>query len=162
MVAGCSNVKVPLPKSDSTPPVLVWNVMNLLSHEKYDYLGSPTIDVKHGDIYQVILKAWDPEGVASIKMVPDCSYSCMPVLPGGENVIKAKLCGLSVPMIQNLAPDSDGNVLTSIFLIDQLQFTMVCTQAGYMFTGAIVKRTGEASNYKGGTTTEVLTFHVTP
>lgn len=61
--AGCSGLKVQLPTSDSTPPSLVWNVFNHETQQQADYPGSPTINVKRGDSYRVILKANDPEGV---------------------------------------------------------------------------------------------------
>jgi len=80
--------------------------------------------------------------------------------PGGENLGQNKDALLG-PMSQDLAPDADGNVLTSIFLTYELNFTMEC-QAGWSFVGGSAKLTGQAGNYFGGVTTEVITFKVAP
>jgi hypothetical protein len=65
------------------------------------------------------------------------------------------------PMTQNLGPDPDGKVLTSIFLIYDMNFAMDC-QPGWSFASGSAKLTGRASNYFGGNTTETITFFVAP
>jgi hypothetical protein len=162
IIAGCQKVKKP--QSDSTPPKLVWNVFNHGTSAQADHPGSPTINAKRGELYRITLKANDPEGVKLIQVNPslgsgELAWTCK-APPGGENVAQNKTATLG-PMSQSLAPDADGNVLTSIFLIQELDFTMVC-QAGWGFTSGSAKLTGQASNYFGGTTTETLTFKVSP
>ena len=161
-LVGCQKVKKPA--SDSTPPKLIWNVFNHGTNAQADHPSSPTINAKRGEKYQITLKANDPEGVKSIQLNPslgsgEMSWTCKGP-PGGENVAQNKNATLG-PMTQNLAPDADGNVLTSIFLITELDFTMEC-QAGWSFSGGTAKLTGQASNYFGGTTTETLTFKISP
>jgi hypothetical protein len=160
--AGCG--KVVKPTSDSTPPTLVWNVLNLDTNVQADHPGSPTINAKRGERYRVILKANDTGGVKSIKINPtvgggEMSWGCK-TSAGGENLGQNKDALLG-PMSQDLAPDSDGKVLTSIFLIYELDFAMEC-QAGWSFTSGTAKLTGQASNYFGGVTTEVITFKISP
>ena len=162
IIASCQKVKKPT--SDSTPPKLVWNVYNHGTNAQADHPGSPTLNAKRGEKYRVTLKADDPEGVNWIKINPtlgsgEMSWTCKGP-PGGENVAQNKTADLG-PMTQNLAPDADGNVLTSIFLITELDFTMEC-QAGWSFVSGTAKLTGQASNYFNGMTTETITFKISP
>jgi hypothetical protein len=161
-IASCQKVK--MPKSDSTPPSLVWNVFNYATSAQSDHNGSPIITVKRGEKYRITLKANDPEGVKQIQINPtlgsgELVWTCK-APPGGENVAQNKNATLG-PMTQNLAPDSSGNVLTSIFLMYDVDFTMEC-QAGWNFTSGSGKLTGQASNYFGGTTTATISFNVSP
>lgn len=163
-VAACSNLKVKQPSSDSTPPSLVWNVYDFGTGAQADHPGSPTLNAKRGAHYRITLKANDPEGVKSIQLNPtlgsgEMSWQCLDP-PGGENLAQNKNATFG-PMTQNLAPDSNGYVLTSIFLIQELSFAMDC-QPGWSFAFGSAKLTGRASNYFGGTTTEVIQFNVAP
>jgi hypothetical protein len=162
IIANCQKVKKP--SSDSTPPKLVWNVYNHGANTQADHPGSPTLNAKRGETFRVTLKADDPEGVNWIKINPtlgsgELSWTCKGP-PGGENVAQSKNADLG-PLTQNLAPDADGNVLTSIFLITELDFKMDC-QAGWSFVSGSAKLTGQASNYFNGITTETLTFNISP
>jgi hypothetical protein len=162
--AGCADLKVKKPASDSTPPALVWNVYNHETGAQADHPGSPTLNAKRGEHYRIILKAKDPGGVSSIKINPtigsgEMGWTCK-APPGGENVAQSKTATLK-GMTQNLVPDSNGEVLTSIFLIFELDLSMDC-QAGWIFTAGHAQLTGRASNYFGGTTTEVLKFNISP
>jgi len=161
---GCADLKVKKPASDSTPPALVWNVYNYETGAQADHPGSPTLNAKRGEHYRIILKAKDSGGVSSIKINPtigsgEMAWTCK-APPGGENVAQSKTATLT-GMTQNLAPDSNGEVLTSIFLIFELDFSMGC-QSGWNFSAGHAQLTGRASNYFGGTTTEVLKFNISP
>lgn len=164
LAAGCANLKVKKPASDSTPPSLVWNVFNHETRAQADHPGSPTLNVKRGQAHRIILKAQDPQGVSSIQINPTLGggelwWQCADP-PGGENLAQNKTATLG-PSTQNLSPDSEGNVLTSIFLIQELSLTMEC-QPGWSYVSGGGKLTGRASNYFGGVTTEVITFVVAP
>src|SRR5437879_2938903 len=146
-VVGCGST-VKKPTSDSTPPSLVWNVYNHDTNQQTDYPGSPTINAKRGEKYRVTLKANDPEGVNWIKINPalgggEIAWQCTSP-PGGEKLGQNNTADLG-PMSQNLALDANGNVLTSIFLIYELDFTLDC-QAGWNFVSGSAKLTGQASN----------------
>ena len=162
---GCADLKVKKPASDSTPPALVWNVYNQDTGAQADHSGSPTLNAKRGEHYRITLKAKDPGGVSSIKINPtigsgEIAWTCKPILAGGENVAQSKTATLK-GVTQNLAPDSNGYVLTSIFLIFELDFGLEC-QPGWIAAGGNAKLTGRASNYFGGTTTEVIKFNISP
>ena len=161
-IASCQ--KVPQPKSDSTPPSLVWNVFNYGTSAQADHNGNPTINVKRGEKYRITLKANDPEGVKQIKLNPslgsgELSWTCK-APPGGENVAQNKNATLG-PLVQDLSVDANGNVLTSIFLLQDVDFTMEC-QSGWSFTSGSGKLTGQASNFFNGTTTATISFNVSP
>src|ERR1044071_1474657 len=152
-MASCQ--KVPQPKSDSSPPSLVWNVFNYATSAQADHNGNPTINVKRGEKYRITLKANDPEGVKQIKLNPslgsgELAWTCK-APPGPENVAQNKTATLG-PMTQDLSVDANGNVLTSIFLLQDVDFTMEC-QSGWSFTSGSGKLTGQASNFFNGTTT---------
>lgn len=158
--AGCDNLKVKKPDSDSTPPVLVWNVYDHDSGQQADHPGSPTLSAQRGDSFRIILKANDPQGVHKIQMNP--------TLGGGEMTWQCTSGDLGQqknatfgPLTQTLAPDSNGMVLTSIFLIFELDLAMAC-QSGWSFSSGQARLTGQANNYFGGVTTEVLRFNVSP
>ena len=162
-VASCQR-GVKLPKSDSTPPSLVWNVFNYATNAQSDHNGNPTINVKRGEKYRITLKANDPEGVKQIQINPSAGsgelvWTCK-APPGGENIAQNKNATLG-PMTQNLAPDSSGNVLTSIFLLYDVDLKMEC-QSGWSFTSGSGTLTGQASNYFGGKTTATISFNVSP
>lgn len=162
----CDNTKIKLPESDDTPPKLIWNVYNLDTEVGNNFNGSPTINAKHGERYRITLKAEDKNGgVKFIKINPnlgggETSYTCKPIVVTGENIAQSK-SGLLGPMTQNLSPDADGKVLTSIFLIYNLDFNMKC-QDGWQFVGGSAYLTGQASNYHGGITTEKINFKISP
>lgn len=163
-IAGCSDLKVKQPAADSTPPSLVWNVFNHATSQQDDHPGSPTINAKRGESYRIILKARDPEGVKSIQINPSLGggekwWQCIDP-PGGESLAQNKTETLG-PMTQDLSPDQDGMVVTSVFLISELNFTMDC-KSGWSFSSGSAKLTGQASNYFGGVTTEVINFTVAP
>jgi|RhiMetdeSRZDD1v2_1073273.scaffolds.fasta_scaffold227505_2 hypothetical protein len=163
-LASGSCQKVPEPKSDPTPPKLVWNVLDKATNANADHPGSPTINAHRGDKFHVTLKANDPEGVKSIELNPglgsgEISWTCKGPA-GGENVAQVKTADLGA-QTQNLSPDASGNVLTSIFLIQELDFALDC-QSGWSFTSGKATLTGRATNYFAGTTTETLTFNVSP
>jgi hypothetical protein len=163
--AGCADLKVKKPASDSTPPGLVWNVYNHDTGAQADHPGSPTLNAKLGERYRIILKAADQGGVKSIQFNPnpgsgEIAWVCKPILSGGENIAQKKNATLK-KMTQNLAPDANGYVLTSIFLIFELNFSLEC-QPGLIASDGTATLTGRASNYFGGVTTEVIKFKISP
>ena len=86
-------------------------------------------------------------------------WSCLDP-PGPPNLEQNKNATLG-PLTQNLSPDANGYVPTSIFLIQELNFSLNC-QAGWSFGSGTAKLTGRASNYFGGVTTETITFTIAP
>jgi len=160
IIAGCSNLKVKLPTSDSTPPSLTWNVFHHATREQADHPGSPTIHAKRGDSCRILLKAKDPEGVKTIQINPTLGGGEMTWQCASGDLAKNMSATLG-PITQNLAPDANGMVLTSIFLAFELDFSMDCP-AGWSFASGSAQLTGRAGNYFGGVTTEVIKFAVNP
>lgn len=160
---GCDDLKVKKPASDSTPPSLVWNVFNRDTNEQADDPGNDTIKVKRGASFRITLKAKDPEGVQSIELNPPP--------PAPINGVAVWLCVSSAggrfenhsldPLKQDLAPDADGMVLTSIPLFQNLDLSMGC-KPGETFHDGSVRVTGSARNYSGLQATSVITFAVAP
>ena len=142
----------------------MWNVYDHETGAQADHPGSPTLQAKRGDRYRVMLKAQDPQGVQSIQINPtagsgEISWTCAD-LPGPPNLKQSKNLTLG-PQTQNLAPDANDFVLTSIFLIQELDFTLSC-QTGWLFESGTAELTGRASNYFGGVASEKITFSIGP
>jgi hypothetical protein len=166
LAAACQTgqpLKVDLPSSDSSPPSLVWNVYSFNTGVQADHPGSPTLGAHHGEHYRITLKANDPQGVKQIQLNPslgsgEISWTCHST--GGEPLGQSKTATLG-PMTQDLSPDSSGQVLTGIFLMQELDIALDC-QSGWSFQGGQVKLTGRATNYFGGVTTETFHMQVAP
>ena len=163
-VAGCTNLKVKKPSSDSTPPALAWTVFSYDTNATTSHAGSPSLQAKWGESYRVTLKANDPQGIKSIQINPtvgsgEINWVCNDP-PGGESLQQAKDALLG-PMTQDLTPDANGYVLTSVFLIHDLDFSLSC-QPGWTFGGGTATLTGRATNYYSGVKTEVITFTIAP
>jgi hypothetical protein len=161
-IAGCQ--KVSKPNADPTPPSIVWNVFNYGTNAQADHPGSPTLNAKRGEKFRITLRANDPEGIKSIKLNPtlgsgELSWTCK-APPGGENVAQNKNATLG-PLERSVGPDANGEVLTSIFLIQDLDLTMEC-QKDWIFVSGTAKLTGQGTNYFAGTTAGTLTFNVSP
>ncbi len=62
---------------------------------------------------------------------------------------------------QTLNPDSGGNVLTQIFLLQDADLAFPCS-SGFSFTGGNEQLLGTGENYFGGKTNGTLTFNVVP
>jgi hypothetical protein len=106
-----------------------------------------------------VLKANNPGGVKSISVGGEISWLCTGQVDGrnlGQNTNN-----LLAPISQDLAPNPDGTVLTSIFLIQEMDFNLDC-QAGFHFTSGSATLSGQASNYYGKVTNEVIAFNIAP
>jgi hypothetical protein len=152
---GAATCKTPAPKSDSTPPKLEWVVRNSDTNVSQTFNGNGTVNAKHGDFYKVTLKAIDPEGVHEITLGGAATWTC---LSGdvGQNA-NADFATAKQP----LNPDSMGNVLTQIFLLQDANLDFHCN-GGFTFQGGNEQLIGTGENYFGGKTTGTLTFNVAP
>jgi hypothetical protein len=150
-----STCKVPAPKSDSTPPQLEWVVRNADTNVSQTFSGSGTVNAKRGEIYKVTLKAIDPQGVHEITLGGAASWTCASGSVGQNTT--ADFATLK----QTLNPDSMGNVLTQIFLLQDANLDFKCN-AGFTFSGGNEQLIGTGENYFSGKTTGTLTFNVKP
>ncbi|MCP5103789.1 MAG: hypothetical protein GY950_10445 [bacterium] len=150
-ITGCKTKK---PTSDSTPPIVKWSILNTATNQTQKITGSGgPIQVKPGDYYKVTCFVEDPEGVQQIMLGGGGSYSCK-----SGDIGKIVHVDLATQK-QDLQPDSSGNVLTKIFIIQNVDLNAwSCKQAGYTFVGGTLTLVGTGKNYFSGTTTANLTF----
>ena len=147
--------KTPKPTSDSTPPKLEWVVRNTDTNVSQTFSGSGTVNAKRGEFYKVTLKAIDPEGVHEITLGGSASWTCLSGSVGQNTIADF------ITQKQTLNPDSMGNVLTQIFLLQDANLDFQC-QAGFTFKSGNEQLLGTGENYFGGKTSGTLTFQVTP
>jgi hypothetical protein len=152
VIAGCD--KVQKPPKDTTPPVLRWTAIKSETGDQLKFTGNGTINARMGDYFTVILVAEDTEGIHQIKLGASTGWSCRNG-DVGQNVGPS----LGAQMVQNLNPDAQGKVLTSIFLIQNANMTFQC-QSGFIFTGGSTVFSGSGTNYGGQIVTGKLTINV--
>jgi hypothetical protein len=152
-LTGCEKVKKPT--SDTTPPTLTWHVENRTQNTSTDINGTGSVTGKKGDDFRVTLTAKDPQGIQKITMGGGYTKSCKKGSLGqsGQGDFAGK--------VQNLSPDGDGNVLTSIFLIESYTPDIDCN-AGWTWEGTSIGLVGSGVNYLNLTTDGNLTIKVNP
>ena len=163
LFAACPALRVNIPPKDPTPPSLSWSVYHHGTGQRNEHSGSPTLNAKHGDRYRILLIATDPGGVKSIEINSvvgsgEVEWFCDDPAGGGFGDRKHSMLS---PQTLTLTPAADGKVLSSAFVTYELDLTLACNP-GWTFTSGRAFLTGRATNYHGGTTTEVLTFRISP
>lgn len=155
LLLSAGTCKTPAPKSDSTPPSLEWVVRNTDTNVSQTFNGNGTVQAKRGEFYQVTLKAIDPQGIHEITLGGSASWTC---LSGsiGQNAVADFATAK-----QTLNPDSMGNVLTQIFLLQNANLDFHCN-SGFTFSSGNEQLIGTGENYFSGKTTGMLTFNVKP
>jgi hypothetical protein len=152
-LAACQ--KVQKPTSDSAVPTLVWHVENQTQNTTTDITGTGSVSGAKGDDFRVTLTASEAGGIHEIDLdggyVRSCSASGLGQAANGDYA----------PLQQILNPDSQGNVLTSIFLIDSYTPDVTCN-SGFDWTGTTITLDGKAINYYSGTTNGTLTISIKP
>lgn len=144
MMQGCD--KTSAPTSDSTPPTLKWTVIRPDTPNQ-TINGSGNITAQPGDSFDVTLTAEDPQGIHEISLAATTSWTC-----SAGDVAQTSGPSLGSPTVQTLSPDSEGNVLTSIFLIEDVNFGPFNCPAGYTLIGATITLLGTGENYFSGVT----------
>jgi hypothetical protein len=155
-LAACQ--KVQKPASDSAVPTLVWHVENRTANPPTatDITGDGTVHGVKGDSYRVTLTATEAGGIHEIDMGGGWAGTC------AANGLGQNQAGLYQTLQQYLNPDSQGNVLTSIFLIDNYDPEITCG-SGFTWSGSTkITLKGGAQNYYSGQTTAQLIIVVTP
>lgn len=155
LLLAAGTCKTPKPTSDNTPPELRWFVHNNDTGNDLQLVGDASLPAKRGESYKVTLKAIDSGGVHKITLGGTASWTCTQGNIGQNKVAD------EVTDVQNLNPDSNNQVLTSIILIRDTNLTMPC-QSGFTFSGGTRQLFGTGENYFGGVTNAKLTFNVTP
>jgi hypothetical protein len=150
-------LKVPKPESDSTSPKLEWVVLDKSTDEQTTVLEGKLNEPLNAHLV-ITLKAKDPEGVSRIRLEQATSWRCKDVF-SEENTVKDTK-SLATPVEQKLLPDQNGNVLTQIFLIDNVDLSYAC-QSGWVLVSATETLEGSGENYFNGMATSTLTLEST-
>ena len=153
-VAGCT--KVNKPTADSTPPTLTWHVENLTTSTTVDIAGSGQVNAAGGDDFHITLTAADPEGIHKITYGGGYTRSCVNGNLGQSGE------GDFAGQTQDLEPDAQNKVLTSIFLLDTVNPDITCSGIGYVWKGTTITLVGSGTNYFSGVTNGTLTIDVHP
>ncbi len=156
LLAGCSS-PVPKPSSDSTPPALRWHVINKADNSTKDISGSGTLNAQNGDFFVVTLFAEDPQGIHKIGVSWDASWKC-----SNGSTAQSEGPSLGGRNSNTLQPDSQNNVVTSTFLMENASIGPFDCPAGFTFSGGNVTFAGRGENYFNGTAQATLVFNVTP
>ncbi len=153
---GCSP-QIPKPSSDSTPPTLRWSVLNKADNSTQSISGSGTIAAHIGDFYVVTFFAEDPQGIHKINLAANTFWQC-----AGGDAAQNHGPSLGATQSNTLQPDSQGNVVTSTFLIQNADISSFDCQSGFTFNGGNMTFSGGGENYFNGTTQATLVFNVSP
>jgi hypothetical protein len=156
VMTGCPP-RVTKPSSDSTPPVVKWNVFNHGTNESQDFTGNAKVTAKRGDLFRVTLKVEDPEGVSMLSLGSSSQWTCV---SGG--VAQSSGPSLDKTDVQTFQPDSSGKVLTSSFLMRDANLDFKCQQSGFTFSGGSVSFFGTGENYFKGKTQATLVIEAKP
>lgn len=154
MVFSFSDCQKPTPTSDSTPPSLIWVIVNENDNETTEIKGNATIPAYIGDRYRVTLKAEDPEGVHEISLGGETYWGCQ----GSGGLAQKSGPSLEKVDKQVLEPNNEGKVLTSIFLMREVELSSLPCQSGYTFSGGAKTFYGTGKNYFGGEIKKQLKF----
>ena len=149
MIGSGATCTRPAPTSDATPPTVRWTVSNDVRGGSMELLGDAMIEARAGDIFTVGLIVEDPEGVRRIELGGQSSWRCQ----GG--VLQSESLGSRV---QELAPSSDGSVLTQTAMLQKVHLSRLRCDPGDAFVGGSVVLEGEADNYFAGSTVGRLTI----
>jgi len=143
--------KLEKPESDSTPPILKWNVHFLDTKTDTEVLESgKTIYVKKDSKLKITLTAEDKDGgVQKIIFGGGFTFNC------AKGSVGQNSTGTLETDVQNLYPDTDNHVLPSIFLIKDIKMEFTC-QPKYKLTEGSYDLSGSAENYFGGTVNSTL------
>ncbi len=156
LATGCSPA-VPKPTSDSTPPTLRWHIINKADNSSQDIQGSGKVAAHSGDFYVVTFFAEDQQGIHKINLASNTSWQCT-----SGSTAQNHGPSLGVNNSNTLQPDSQGNVVTSTFLIENADIGPFDCQSGFTFSGGSLAFSGEGENYFNGTMKATLVFNVSP
>lgn len=141
--------------TETTAPMLTWKVLNRDTNDTQTYTGNASITVKQGTTYTVTLVADDSGGVQQITLGSSSQWLCR----DGE-VASASGPSLDKTDIQNLHPDSNNQVLTSIFLIRDASLASDTCQSGYTLSSASESLFGTSTNYANHQAKATLTLQL--
>ena len=153
-----SNCKTPKPSSDSTPPTVKWTVLNKANNEQKEITGDGKIDAKQGNTFKVTCIAEDSGGVHEISLSDEVQWTCK----SAGSLASTSGPSLGTPEKQTLNPDSNGDVLTTIFINRDETLGPYACQSNWNLSSATLTLSCSGENYYNGITKAQLVFNVTP
>ena len=156
-LAGTSCEQVTKPTSDSTPPQLRWKLENLTTNTTIDITGSASYAPQTGDVVRITVIAEDPEGIHKIGLKGEFIHDCR--TPDGS--VAQAVSDSTFPLEQVLTPNPDGQVITTIILIDTFSFASKC-DPDFQLVKLTAVISGRGENYFGGVTEATIDALIIP
>lgn len=152
-LGGCTTV--PAPTHETTPPTLRWTVIDKATNVQTNFNTNGTVNAKLGDAFTVILVAEDVEGIHEITLGNSVGWTCR-----SGDIAQSVGPSLGAVQKQDLQPNAQNQVLTSIFLIDNASATGFDCQSGFKFVGGSIQFFGTGTDYANHKVSGTLTFNV--
>ncbi len=138
--------RVPIPKSDATPPTMVWQTYNMQTQAREEIAkDSQSIDVAASDLYVVTLAVEDlNSGVRDVTLIGNVQYTCE---QGGQ--VENKKFALETQETKP-TPDEANNVPVRASLVFPVEFGKMGCKENWRFGGGKLSLVGKAHNSVGG------------
>lgn len=135
--------------TDTSPPVLSWNLLNKETRETREIKGNGVVTVAADDHFVIFFKARDPGGVKNLTLGGGESWTCNAgdVAQNGQG----SFAGQNV----TLQPNSRGEVEQYAFTLMGYAASWECP-GGFRFDGGSAVFQGGATNYSGRRVTASL------
>lgn len=139
--------------NETTPPTLTWTVHNGTAGTFQTYKGSsnPVIHATQGTQYFITLRADDLGGIKQITLGFSTEWTC------SEDGVAQSASSLGVEQVANFSPDSNGNVLTSQFMLNEDTVNFTCN-SGFKFDSGADGFSGTSTNFSNKVAKSTLAF----
>jgi hypothetical protein len=141
--------------TETTAPTLTWKVLNRDTNNTQTYTGNASMTITLGTTYTVTLITNDPGGVHQITLGSSSGWTCI-----DGNIASSSGPSLDKTDVQNLNPDSNNQVLTSIFLIRNASVDPNSCQSGYTLSSANESLYGTSTNFANHKAQATLTLNL--
>lgn len=150
--------KVAIPRSDASPPKLVWEVYNLQTKERRQIQqDGRSVDIAPGDLYVVTLAVEDPEsGVKEASLTGNADYKCE---EGGK--VEEKKYQLELQE-QQASPDFENKVPVGASLTYSVDVSKHGCMERQRFGGGTMSFTGKGKNFLNSAGTKTLRINLQP
>lgn len=144
--------RVAIPKSDATPPTMVWQTYNMQTRENGEIMkDGQSLDVPASDLYVVTLAVEDlNSGVKDVTLSGNVQYACE---QGGQVENKKFLLETQET---NPLPDEANTVPVRASLVYPVEFGKMGCKENWRFGGGKLFLVGKAHNFVGGAETRTL------
>jgi hypothetical protein len=150
-LAGCSEPTVPLPGSDSTPPILSWTVIDHGTGQTHYFSQSGQLMVSLNNPIEIWFYVNDSGGVKRIALTGEGRFHC-----SNNGVGEMKYTDMA-PQEKTLQPNAQNFVLPQATLRIMPTFYFPC-ENGWIYVDGTEWITGEGENYFHGISTSILTL----